>query len=178
MKIGFPPNYYVQVFPDSWDQDPEVAELYEGIITLSLNLVLPVRFVPDVSASAPPWRPDLLDDDSPAFTTPRQAREYQVLTSAFSVTPNPALAGQVEAVGDNLVFYVTPEEFTTYQEELDKLTDIASDSVPTVRRDDLLDRAVIRFVDGTVLREPRVLARRGTAVGRGPRADLDQKSEQ
>lgn len=178
MKIGFPPNYYVQVFPDSWDQYAEQADLYEGIITFSLNLVLSVRFIPDVSASAPPWRLDLLPEDSSAFTTPEQAREYEVLTSAFSVTPNATLAGQVEPVGDNLVFYVTPEAFASYQEELDKLTDIASDSVPSVRRDDILDRGVIRFVDGTVLEEPRVLARRGTAVGRKPKADPGQEFDQ
>ena len=170
MKIGHPPNYYVQVFPDSWEEDPETALLFDGIITLSLNVVLKVRFIPDVTEAGPPWRADLLEDKNLEFTTPRQAREYDVLTSAISVTPNAALAGQVEEIsspnGDSIVFYVTPTEFATYEAELMELTDIASDAIVSVRRDDVLDRAVIRFVDERVLEEPRVKARRGEAVGR------------
>jgi hypothetical protein len=129
-----------------------------------------VRFIPDAAEAGPPWRFDLLEDENLEFTTPRQVRAYNVLTSAISVTPNAALAGQVQEIsspnGDSIVFYVTTAEFATFEAELLKLTDIASDSIPSVRRDDVLDRAVIRFVDERVLEEPRVKARRGEAVGR------------
>ena len=171
MKIGFSPDYYVQVFPDGWEEDPADAELWDGIVTVLLNTVLRVRFVPDVSASGPPWRATIPAAQA-QLDTVDGVREYAVVTSRYVVTPNERQAGRVEQIREperlRLVFYVTHDEFTTFAAELADLAEIASDAVPELRRGELLDRAVVRFLDERVLGDPRVLEERGDAVGRAP----------
>jgi len=152
VKIGNPANYFVQVWPSWWDEPAGSAPLHQDIFTLSLNAAATVKFVPDVGDAAPPWRLPLSE---PA--TAVEVRVAEALAAPFAVTPNAALAGRadtftLDAGGPaNTVFYVTAEEYAAYRDDLAALAESASDSVPSVRHDDVTGLAVIRFVDERVL---------------------------
>lgn len=153
MKLGNPANYFVQVWPSWWDEPAASAPLHQDIFTLSLNAAATVKFVPDVGDAAPPWR---MPQTEPA--TAAEVRVTEALAAPFAVTPNAALAGRAETftlgAGEppNTVFYVTAEEYAAYRDDLAALAGPASDSVPSVRHDDVAELAVIRFVDERVLR--------------------------
>jgi hypothetical protein len=170
MKIGNPSNYYVQVSADSWQEPPETAALYDGIFTVKLNVLVEVRFVPDATEAGPPWRRETLPPDDEDFSTTAQVRTYEIVTSSYAVTPNAELAGTVERIGTGdepgTAFYVSPQEFSGFQAELEALTDIASDSNPTIHRDEILDRGVIRFIEDKVLGSGLLRGRHPHALGR------------
>ena len=58
---------------------------------------------------------------------------FELATSTLAVTPNAELAGEVREVGDNLTFYVAPEQFETFESELAELVPGASGTLPSVR---------------------------------------------
>jgi hypothetical protein len=170
VKLGHPSNYFVQVFPSAWLEEPGTAPLYEGIYSVRLNAVLPVLFVPDASAVGPPWRPELLPTGEADLRTAEQVRAYEIMTASYTVTPHPALAGTTDRFAFGTmpctVFYVSPAEYAGYAAELEELAEIASDANPRLRRDDLLDRAVIRFVDRQVLGSPLLAPLDADTVGK------------
>ena len=50
MKVGSSPNYVVRVTQPGWCKDPEQAPLYEGLYDFDLNHLVPISFVPRVTA--------------------------------------------------------------------------------------------------------------------------------
>ncbi len=168
MKIGNPANYYVRVRRESWEQ-PEAAEAFAGVITVDLNRLLSITFVPDVSAVAPPWSGRTLPEAVEAFT-PADARVDAVLGTDWAVTPNAGLAGTAEQVGgDTTVLYVSPEAFQRLAADLAELTGVAGAVQSTVRRDEVADRPAIRFIEENVLTSPLLDPRHAGIVGRVPR---------
>jgi hypothetical protein len=175
VKIGNPRNYYVRVTRAAWD-DPEDDPLpYEGIFRVSLNDVVVVTFVPDLSDSGPPWTGAGVPTPGTEPATPAQARLLEILTSAYSVTPNARLAGRSEQFAwsagavpalPSTVFYVAPGDFDRWAEELDALTADAGGLHSPVRRDDVLDTSVMQFVDRQVLGSPLLDPISAGAVGR------------
>lgn len=165
MKIGNPANYYVRVRPESWEQR-EAAEAYRGIVTVDLNRLLSITFVPDVSAAAPPWTGRELPDALGEFS-PTDARVDAVLATDWAVTPNAALAGTAEQLGDDTtVLYVSAGEFDRLAADLDQLAGLAGSVQSTVRRDQLVDRPAILFIEANVLASPLLSPRHAEIVGR------------
>ncbi|GIE84738.1 hypothetical protein [Actinoplanes regularis] len=170
VKIGNPANYTVQVFPDEWEaESPEEEARFAGIFSVALNLHGLITFVPGVPADPPPLaaaRPPREDE----FTTAAEVRWCELLNSPYSVTPDDTRAGTVGEVGSEespaTVFYVTGEEFAAFTTELWELAEIASGGNPRVRRDELLDRAVIRFIEDRVVGSGRLRPEHAASLGR------------
>jgi hypothetical protein len=177
MKIGNPANYYVRVRARGWDEEPEQAELYEGMYAVDLNQLVRVSFVPAVTA-ARPWSLDNLPADIADFTTAQQARLHEVLLTDHSVTPDETRAGTEEQFDwpfdwdasspppRPTVFYVTSEEFARLSADLEDLTDIAGKLHSFVRRDEVADREVVRFIEHRILDSPLLSPRSAQMIGR------------
>jgi hypothetical protein len=177
VKIGNSPNYYVRVRARGWDEEPERAELYEGMYAFDLNEVVRVSFVP--AATAPrPWSVNNLPGDISEFTSVEQARVFELLISPYSVTPDEARAGAEEQFDwpfdwDDpatrprpTVFYVTPEEFARLRADLEELSDIAGSLHSFVRRSDVTEHEVVRFIERRILDSPLLTPDSANSVGR------------
>ena len=168
MKIGNSPNYLIQVFPAYTDGDPQRAVLYDGMYSVTLNGAMEVTFVPEAPLAAPPWPADQVPPED-SLTTPEQMRWYQLITGSCVVTPSAARAGHAESMGPPdqpvPVFFVAPAEFATFTAELAGLEDLI-DQGARPRRDEVLDRAVIRYIDRTVLGSPLLDPMSRTIAGR------------
>jgi len=177
VKVGSSANYTVRVRARSWDEPAEKAGLYDGLYTFDLNQVVSLSFVPG-PAAARPWSVDDLPADIADFTSADQVRLLELLTSPYSVTPDQARAGTEEQfdwpfdwpdTGEPprpTIFYVTPEAFAGYAADLDALSDIAGNVHSVVRRADVADHVVVRFVEDRILSSPLLSAESARAVGR------------
>ncbi|BCY06433.1 hypothetical protein [Actinoplanes sp. L3-i22] len=172
VKIGNSSNYTVQVFPDEWEaEEPAEAALRENIFSVALNLHGFVKFVPAMPDEPPPLaaeRPPREDE----FTTAEEVGWCELIHSPYSITPDDTRAGTIRDVGipdePATVFYVTGEQFAGFVAELWELAEIASDSNPSVRRDEVLDRSVIRFIDERILTSDRLSPQHAASLGRAP----------
>ena len=171
MKVGSDPNYVIRVSERGWDVNPEKAPLYVGMYSFDLNHVVPISFVPRVTAAGPPWSLDGVPDSTSEFTTPEHARLLEVLSGGYSVTPDDARAGIVEqlpwlfewpdpddpfASADKppptpIVFFVSTEEFRRLSADLAALTDIAGTLQSMVRHAEVADHEAIRFIDERII---------------------------
>jgi hypothetical protein len=166
MKISPSANYSVRVRPREWEEPPETAAYYRGILAVALNHLVDITFVPDTSRIAPPWDYRMLPDDIDTVDTPELARLAAALFSSYVVTPNDRLAGSTEVFDwpapagmedmdtRGVIFYVTAEEFARFATELDQLTEIADDLYSRVQVDDVRDREVIAFIERRVVASP------------------------
>ncbi|MBR8835462.1 MAG: hypothetical protein DSM106950_15925 [Stigonema ocellatum SAG 48.90 = DSM 106950] len=128
-------NFPVSVRRQTWEEEPEVAPLYQGIFDVTLNHALSVVFVPEFERNANCW-PPILPDNVDEITTEIEARMVTVALSKYSVTSNLLLAGLEEIISrvvweapqQGVIFYVTPQEFKVFSAELS----ILSEQLPAV----------------------------------------------
>jgi hypothetical protein len=177
MKVGSSANYHVRVRARSWDESGEQAALYDDMYTFELNQVVSVSFVPDPAVPRP-WSMEGLPVDVADLTTAEQARLLELLTAPYSVTPDQARAGTEEQSAwpfdwpdaseppRPTIFYVTPEEFARYAADLDALSEIAGNVHSVVRRADVADHDVIRFIEDRMLESTLLTLQSARAVGR------------
>ncbi|MBW4510236.1 MAG: hypothetical protein KME64_27505 [Scytonematopsis contorta HA4267-MV1] len=125
MKPSTNYDFSVSVRCQTWEEEPEVAELYQGIFEVILNHTLSIMFVPDVGINIdnlPPMLPENVDN----IFTEIQARQITIALSKYSITPNPLLAGQEKVFSHNdtlssqtgVIFFITTEEFQAFSSEL------------------------------------------------------------
>jgi hypothetical protein len=165
MKIGTPANYYVRVRPSSWEDTPEREHLHRGSYAVTLNMLLTIAFIDDLSPLGPPWREDTLPpEDDGDLVDPDMVRLLELLQSSYVVTPNETLAGKVEEFHRpwgfedrtrGVVFYTGRAEFAPLLDDLAALADTPAGNVHSVvRRDAVLDHPAIRFIEDNVLTSP------------------------
>jgi hypothetical protein len=177
MKIGTPVNYYVRVGSEAWSAAPEDAARYAGTYEVDLNRLVVITFVDDVSEFGPPWTDAPLPPPEQELTDPGQIRLATLLGGRYVVTPNDALAGGADRFEkpwgrprsrDGIVFYVTAAQFAELRADLESLWDLAGNVHSTARRDELLDRPVIQFIEDRVLVPQWLFPDDAAAIGRGP----------
>ena len=117
MKVSPKADYPIRVVPESEEREGPAERYFQGIYRVVLNQMVDVVFVPDVSASAPPWDRAAMPASLDEVTTPEQARLVTALLAAYAVTPNDSLAGTEERHEAGVVFYVTATEFGRYAAE-------------------------------------------------------------
>ncbi|CAL9416364.1 hypothetical protein SUDANB95_01754 [Actinosynnema sp. ALI-1.44] len=152
MKVSPRADFPVSVRPWAWEAPEATAHLYDGVYLVTLNNVVSLAFVPD---SGPPWDDTGLPHDFDDITTPRQARVVAALSGGYAVAPHPELAGTAEpyepaGAGAGVVFYVTPEEFARYQDDLEALSATLGSVRSTETVSGLRDHEVVRFLDRVV----------------------------
>ena len=133
MKVSPRADYPVGVRAMRWEVPPEIADLYDGIFEVSLNSVIGVVFVPDLSAVAPPFDDNQLPRDLDTVTTVQQARLAAILFARYAVTPNDRLSGtqqrlphpvpadSLDPIPGGTVFFIPSQDFATYTAELAEL---------------------------------------------------------
>jgi hypothetical protein len=168
MKVSPKADFPVKVVRQEWEQEPPTAPLYHGIFTVTLNHVVHVAFVPDVSDLAPPWDDHLLPADFDEISTEAQARVATGILASYVVTSNEKLADTTETFAWDLdsefgpstgvVFYVHSKTFQGYAAELAELAERNAGSFyPKQTVSELPGLRVVEFLRTHVLR-PRWLS--------------------
>ncbi|KUL25034.1 hypothetical protein [Actinoplanes awajinensis] len=177
MKVGTPANYYVRVTFAGAEGPAEDAHLHRGSYAVALNFGPEIAFLDDLSGLGPPWSEANLPPESDGeLREPDLVRLLALLHSRYTVTPNAALAGRTERFTlpwgsadqpEGVVFYTSPAEFAVLLDDLEALAGTEAGKVHSgVRRDDVLGRPVIRFVEERVLGSPSWHPRDAKSVGR------------
>jgi len=131
-KYDFP----VSVRCQSWEEEPKVASLYEGIFDVILNHTISVMFVPEFIREFDYLLPTL-PKNTDEISTELDARLVTVAISRYIVTPAPLLGGQEELIlqkndlefsQSRVLFFVTSQEFNIFSSELS----ILAQQIPTV----------------------------------------------
>ena len=137
MKRSLERNFSVSVRHQVLEERPEVAELYQGIYSVTLNSLVTVMFVPEFKRNAKSW-PPALSENVDNVNTEQEARLFTTALSDYTITPDRYLAGQEEVIPqasvteDNrynrnfetrTIFYVTHQEFDTFVQELSVLAE-------------------------------------------------------
>jgi hypothetical protein len=157
MKVSPRVDYPVRVLAQEWDEEPVRADLYRGLFAVTLNHVVEIVFVPDISEVAPPWDGGTLPADLDDVDTPAQARLASALLGRYVVTPNDAYAGDTatfrwpsEADRPGTVWYVGSAEFARFAADLRQLSSVVGGRFTDTTVLDLRSYAVIRFIEGLV----------------------------
>jgi hypothetical protein len=138
MKPSLLSDFTVSVKYQMWEESPEVADFYRGIYSVTLNFLVTVMFVPEFEKTVDNW-PPILPENVDEVTTELEARLFTVALSDYSVTPNSRMKGHQERISpsavtediqnsDNVpenvvIFYVSPEEFEIFSQELSVLAE-------------------------------------------------------
>jgi hypothetical protein len=173
MKVGPSVDYLVRMAREEWEQ-VSGPELYAGSFTVTLQLLVRVAFVPDVSAVAPPWTDDGLPEAFDDIATAPHARVATVLLAPYSVTPNADRAGTTDVLTwpagadgrTRVVRYVTPAEFGRFAVDLDRLTGIAGALRPRTRVSELRRYDVVGFLEREIVPAPWLQPGHAVQLGR------------
>jgi hypothetical protein len=118
-------DFPISVRKQIWEEEPDVAPLYEGIFEVQLNFTISVMFIPAFEIRDRDWVqqvPENVDE----ISTELEARLITAAFSKYSVIPNNARAGtesrfQRLTLGISeagIIFYVTSEAFAIFSREL------------------------------------------------------------
>lgn len=125
-SLGY--NFTVNIWPHIWEVEETISPFFEGIIEVILNKRVGIVFVPEIDRESVYW-PPLLPDDIENIHSKLEARLITLAMESYTVTPNSALAGQEERIPpftaeleERVIFYVTPEEFNFFSQELNTLS--------------------------------------------------------
>lgn len=169
MKIRPRSDYPVGVRPRAWEDPPAVAPYVAGVFDMSLNGMVTVTFVPDVTAWAPPFDPAAVPDDLDAVDSVRDARLAAVLLASYVVTPHPTLHGtwqRLPPVGGTgapggrvdedgaVVLWVEPEPYAAAEADLVTLAGRVGGLHPDLTLSALRHHPAVRLVESTVLTSP------------------------
>ena len=169
--------------PRPWEESEPVAEFYDGIFDVTLNRVVDVVFVPDLSAIAPPFEDELLPRDLDEVSTREQARLAAVLFGRYIVTPNPSRSGiqecfarAIDTLGERtgVIFYVSPNEFARYADDLEEMSHRLGGLYPPGTVADLRGIAAIEFIEQTVLGSPAFRSEDAAMLGRTVQGEIDR----
>jgi hypothetical protein len=166
-KRAYDADFWIYVRPETWDVEGPESQFFAGIYTARLNSFVEISFVPDVSDACPPWIPELVPNGGDV-SSEREARVFQALMTAHSVTPNAQLAGQEEIVelqrGEvpprhGVVWYVAPDDWPPLTDELENLTQRAYSEVHSVRFSQISDTRLAGFLEERFLPSGKLSAR-------------------
>lgn len=168
MKISPRADYPVGVRPLAWEL-PALAPYVEGVVEMTLNGMVTITFVPDVSAWAPPFDPAALPDDLDAVRSVRDARLATVLLASYVVTPHATLHGTWQQLPPRagpggpgapdhypgaVVLWVEPERFAAVEADLVTLSERLGGLHPDVPVSTLRRHPAVRLVESVVLTSP------------------------
>ncbi len=133
MKPSLSSNFTLSVRHQIWEESPEVAKFYQGIYSVTLNFLVNVIFVPKFERNVNHWPPSL-PENVDNVSSELEARLFTLFFSDYTITPDPLRSGQQEIItlasaaeevkntnsasDVKVIFYVSPEEFATFSQEL------------------------------------------------------------
>ena len=145
-------DFPINIRPYACEVDKQVQPFYEGIIEVTLNFHIAVVFVPEIDKTVSCLRqqvPDNIDN----VNSEREARLITIATEFYSVTPNLLLAGQEEVIPssypgtpDGLLFYVSPQEFNVFSQELTGLSQRIGRVYNSCKISDIKEYQLAKFI--------------------------------
>lgn len=129
MRYLFKNDVAVQVWREERQVELEYAKFYKGIFDVDLRGLTHILFVPSFPKTPDNWPPHLPDNIDIVHSC-HQARLFMAGLAEWTVTPDEELAGQREFIAVppmrerspimdiGMLFYVTPEEFARFSQEL------------------------------------------------------------
>ncbi len=167
-------DFPIRVRARPWEEPAELGRLYEGIYDVTLNSVVDIVFVPGPAFPGPPFDSSLLPWDLDSITTMEQARLAATVLARYVVTADGARAGAVahfqrdvasEEPSEGVVFFVDPDLFDWFSDDLAALSRHYGSTYPAGSISDLHDRAVVAFIEDTVLASGRLADSDAAALG-------------
>lgn len=136
MKFGYPQDFAVRVRKQEEDEERSVSRFYRGIYSVSLNFLVHIMFIPPFSHRGKRWALDIPDDIDEVHSV-QEARLFTAALSEITVTPDNSRAGQEQLIAlaaplspvadmatrQGVIFYVTPEQFALFTQELAELAE-------------------------------------------------------
>lgn len=136
MKFGFPRDFAVRVRKQEEDEDRSVSRFYRGIYSVALNFLVHIMFIPPFSRPRKSWPLDIPDDIDEVDSV-QEARLFTAALSEITVTSDRSRAGEVQLIAlapalspvadmatrQGVIFYVTPEQFALFTQELAELAE-------------------------------------------------------
>ncbi|MBD2778898.1 hypothetical protein [Iningainema tapete] len=159
MKPSLLSDFTVSVRHQIWEESPEVAELYRGIYSVTLNFLVTVMFVP-FERTVDNW-PPILPENVDEVTSKLEARLFTIALSDYTVTPNSHIKEQQELITlplvseeaklDSLteikvVLYVSPQKFEIFSQELSWLAEQTPSVHDYVRISEIENLEIAKFI--------------------------------
>lgn len=113
-------DFYVSVRCQTWEEDPKVAFLYQGIFDVTLNHTISLMFVPKFDIELD-YLPLMLPDNVDDISMKSQARQITVALAKYTITPKTNLTkldDVYQISQEQVIFWVSDEAFQTFSEEL------------------------------------------------------------
>lgn len=151
---------FVRVRLELAEHEPEIADFFEGIYSVIFNNVCCATFIPDFRRNTYEWflnAPRYGDDVS----SKQEARLWKSTHCERVVTPDGSEAGKLEKIlvpphpednpifwefANKVIYYVTPEEFDVFSQELDAVSEIAGGNTTFVKFEDLENYNFMKFI--------------------------------
>ncbi len=182
MKLGFKQDFAVQVRHQERDEEEEWgAPFYRGNFSVTLNQLISILFIPDFPRTAETWPPTLLEgvDD---VQSESEARLYMTESADYVVTPDAGRAGQKEVIAlpaipalgaingieENrlVIFYVTPEQFVRFSQELPLMEEQTYWVTQFVRVHKIAHFECINFIQNCIIASPYFSNNHKRIIGR------------
>ena len=164
MKYSFDTDFTVQVREQVREQEPDFAQFYQGIYSMALNTFVDVMFIPYFLREVKGWSikiPNNID----IVHSKQKARLFTAALADYIVMPDPSRAGQEELIPQlpsprpyfdtpldtGVIFYVTPQQFALFSQELAQIEQQASGLYDSVRVSKLAHFECIKFINKIVM---------------------------
>lgn len=156
-------DFVINLWHYIWEYEEPCPDFYRGIYAVILNRFISVVFVPEVNRESISWPPIADPTIFDGADSVLNARLQTLATESYSVTPNRILAGQEEKIpppsfapdSDGcVIFYVTPEEFKIYRQEITMLNQKIGRAGEGVCASELQDFKFVQLLLNRVITSP------------------------
>lgn len=152
-------DYPVRVRSMQWEVGGQSAHLYKDAYEATLNGLVSIAFVPEISVPVGAWDADLLPDDFDTIDDQQGARLAVAVGSKYVVTPVDAPQGcsRFRCLDDGpgertgVAFLVTRGTFAQFQKELYDMSTFLGAVTPDYTISTLRPRAVITFIENEIV---------------------------
>lgn len=179
MKHSFDADFTVQVREEVREQEPEFAQFYQGIYSMALNTFVDVMFIPHFSRERENWSLKIPNNIDIVHSV-QEARLFTAALADYIVMPDESCAGQEELIPQlpspqpyfdtpldtGVIFYVTPQEFSLFSQELAEIEQQAFALYDNLRVSKLGHFECIKFINKIVMTSEHFLPESLTMLGR------------
>lgn len=133
MKESLDLDFRITVVAQAQEESPEIASLYHGIYSVTINSHLTIAFIPPFDHAPDQWDA-ILQADFDRLTSKNEARLATATIADYVITPDAELVGTSEvlispcpdhrtSMADHrtAIFYSSPEDYQVSQTELESL---------------------------------------------------------
>lgn len=161
MKLTPDEDYRVFARHQATDEDPAIAQYFEGIHFMDINDFISIYFVPPIENLS--GNKVQLPADFDAISSSSEARLCSFLYATCIVSPNDDLVGSSAMIPVDLsnpaeersmpVFFVSVQEFDRLIAELQSIEELTISAFSSIRRSKLQPSYLLEFIESHILRK-------------------------